>query len=63
MTEITESSVTQDSQSTESPANINTNFINYPKDAEIVNGRWAMLGLLALFGAYTITGQIIPGIF
>tara|TARA_Y100001968_G_scaffold133313_1_gene121592 strand:- start:8 stop:109 length:102 start_codon:yes stop_codon:yes gene_type:complete len=32
-------------------------------DAEKVNGRWAMIGIIALFGAYTTTGQIIPGIF
>ena len=63
MTKITESGGTQDNKSTEPPAHINITFIDYPKDAEKVNGRWAMLGLVALFGAYTSTGQIIPGIF
>ena len=63
MTKITESGGTQDIKSTEPPAHINTTFIDYPKDAEKVNGRWAMLGLVALFGAYTSTGQMIPGIF
>ena len=63
MTKITESGGTQDIKSTEPPAHINTTFIDFPKDAEKVNGRWAMLGLVALFGAYTSTGQIIPGIF
>ena len=63
MTKITESGGTQDIKSTEPPAQINTTFIDYPKDAEKVNGRWAMLGLVALFGAYTSTGQMIPGIF
>ena len=29
--------------------------------AEKVNGRLAVLGVLALLGAYTTTGQIIPG--
>ena len=29
--------------------------------AEKINGRFAVLGLLALIGAYTTTGQIIPG--
>ena len=62
MTKITESGDTQDIESTELPAQINTTFIDYPKDAEKINGRWAMLGLVALFGAYTSTGQIIPGI-
>jgi hypothetical protein len=38
-------------------------YVGYPEDAEKVNGRWAMLGIVALFGAYATTGQIIPGIF
>ena len=29
--------------------------------AETLNGRFAMLGLLAAVGAYLTTGQIIPG--
>ena len=63
MTKITESGGTQDIKSTESPTRVDTTFIDFPKDAEKVNGRWAMLGLVALFGAYASTGQIIPGIF
>ena len=63
MTKITESDITQDIKSTESFADEDTIFIDYPKDAEKVNGRWAMLGLIALLGAYVSTGQIIPGIF
>ena len=35
----------------------------YWKYAEKVNGRWAMVGFVALLGAYITTGQIIPGIF
>ena len=31
--------------------------------AETLNGRFAMLGFIALIGAYATTGQIIPGIF
>ena len=62
MTKITESSGAQDVDSTELPSLVETTFIDYPKDAEKVNGRWAMLGLVALFGAYISTGQIIPGI-
>ena len=62
MTKSTESGGTQDIKSTESPAHVETAFFDYPKDAEKVNGRWAMLGLVALFGAYASTGQIIPGI-
>ena len=29
--------------------------------AETINGRFAMLGLVAAVGAYVTTGQIIPG--
>lgn len=31
--------------------------------AEILNGRLAMLGIVAAVGAYAVTGQIIPGLF
>ena len=29
--------------------------------AETINGRFAMIGLIAAMGAYLTTGQIIPG--
>ena len=32
-------------------------------DAEKLNGRLAMLGVISALGAYVTTGQIIPGIF
>ena len=38
-------------------------YDGYPQNAEKVNGRWAMVGLVALLVAYITTGQIIPGIF
>ena len=31
--------------------------------AEMLNGRLAMLGVIAALGAYAVTGQIIPGIW
>ena len=31
--------------------------------AEKLNGRFAMLGVVAALGAYAVTGQIIPGIW
>ena len=31
--------------------------------AEQLNGRLAMLGIVAALGSYIITGQLIPGIF
>ena len=39
------------------------NYTNYPEEAEKANGRWAMVGFVALLGAYITTGQVIPGIF
>tara|TARA_Y100001963_G_scaffold154116_1_gene242220 strand:- start:36 stop:230 length:195 start_codon:yes stop_codon:yes gene_type:complete len=33
------------------------------QSAEELNGRAAMIGFVAAFGAYITTGQIIPGIF
>ena len=63
MTKNTESGGTQEFKTYEPPAHSNTTFIDYPQDAEKVNGRWAMLGLVALIGAYVSTGQIIPGVF
>ena len=37
--------------------------IGYAVNAEKTNGRWAMIGFVALIGAYVTTGQIIPGVF
>ena len=39
------------------------NYSNFPEEAEKTNGRWAMIGIIALIGSYITTGQIIPGIF
>ena len=39
------------------------NYEGYPENAEKTNGRWAMIGFVALIGAYVTTGQIIPGVF
>ena len=41
--------------------NQEANFLFH--DAEELNGRLAMLGIIAALGAYITTGQIIPGIF
>ena len=47
----------------ESPIQMDSNYSNYPEEAEKANGRWAMIGFIALLGAYISSGQIIPGIF
>ena len=44
--------------------NINSNTQKVEKEKEIaetLNGRFAMIGLIAALGAYLTTGQIIPG--
>ena len=37
--------------------------VTHNEKAEMLNGRAAMIGIIAAFGAYAITGQIIPGIW
>ena len=37
--------------------------VTHNEKAEKLNGRVAMLGIIAALGAYAITGQIIPGIW
>ena len=38
-------------------------YKGYVQEAELANGRWAMIGFAALIGAYLTTGQVLPGIF
>ncbi len=42
--------------------NQNRNIDPQKIKAEKMNGRFALLGVIALVGAYATTGQIIPGI-
>ena len=63
MTTVTESGGRQNIYSIEPIPQADPNYQGYPLEAEKANGRWAMLGFIALLGAYTTTGQIIPGIF
>ena len=37
--------------------------VTHNETAEKLNGRLAMLGVIAAIGAYAVTGQLIPGIF
>jgi hypothetical protein len=37
--------------------------VTHNEKAEKLNGRLAMLGVIAAIGAYAVTGQLIPGIF
>ena len=40
-----------------------TYTVPHNERAELLNGRLAMLGIVAGIGAYLTTGQLIPGIF
>ena len=37
--------------------------VAHNEKAEKLNGRLAMLGVIAAIGAYALTGDLIPGIF
>ena len=65
MTVTTESGGRQNIYSTEPRPYIDesVSYEGYPQNAEKGNGRWAMIGFVALLGAYATTGQIIPGVF
>ena len=37
--------------------------VTHNEKAEKLNGRLAMLGVIAAMGAYAVTGQLIPGVW
>ena len=37
--------------------------VTHNEKAEMLNGRLAMLGVIAAMGSYAVTGQLIPGIW
>lgn len=39
------------------------NYETHNEKAEKLNGRFAMMGIIAALGAYAVTGQIIPGLW
>ena len=39
------------------------NYTPHNQRAEMLNGRLAMLGVIAALGAYAVTGQLIPGVW
>ena len=47
----------------EPPMEIIDVYETHNEKAERLNGRLAMLGVIAAIGSYAITGQLIPGIF
>ena len=66
MTVTTEDGDRQNLFAKEPPVYIDPNHdytMNHNERAEQLNGRLAMLGVIAALGAYALTGQIIPGIW
>lgn len=39
------------------------NSMGFNERNELLNGRLAMIGIVAALGAYALTGQILPGIW
>ena len=37
--------------------------VTHNEKAEMLNGRLAMMGIIAALGSYAVTGQMIPGIW
>lgn len=63
MTTTTEDGNRQNIFAKEPPIEIMEVNEEYATKAERLNGRFAMLGVMAALGAYAITGQIIPGVW
>tara|TARA_Y100001937_G_scaffold54582_1_gene75269 strand:- start:1332 stop:1523 length:192 start_codon:yes stop_codon:yes gene_type:complete len=63
MTAVTEDRGRLNLYAKEPPMTIMDVTETHNEKAEKLNGRLAMLGVLAAIGAYTITGQIIPGVW
>ena len=63
MTVTTEDGGRQNLFEKEPPMEIMDVTETHNEKAENLNGRLAMLGVMAALGAYALTGQMIPGIW
>jgi len=63
MTTVTEDRGRPNLYAKEPPMEIIDVYETHNEKAEKLNGRLAMLGVIAALGSYAITGQIIPGIW
>lgn len=63
MTAVTEDRGRLNLYAIEPPMEIMEVTETHNEKAEKLNGRLAMLGVMAALGSYAITGQIIPGIW
>ena len=63
MTTTTDERGVQNLFAKEPPMEIIDVYETHNERAERLNGRLAMLGVMAAIGAYAVTGQLIPGIW
>jgi hypothetical protein len=63
MTVTTEDGGRQNLFAKEPPMEIMDITETHNEKAEKLNGRLAMLGIMAAIGSYAVTGQLIPGIW
>jgi hypothetical protein len=63
MTAVTEDRGRLNLYAIEPPMTIMEVTETHNEKAEKLNGRVAMLGIMAALGAYAVTGQIIPGVW
>tara|TARA_R110002050_G_scaffold125830_1_gene246107 strand:- start:1942 stop:2133 length:192 start_codon:yes stop_codon:yes gene_type:complete len=63
MTTVTEDGGRTNVYATEPTMYTEEPTVPHNEKAEKLNGRLAMLGVIAALGAYALTGDIIPGIF
>ena len=63
MTVTTEDHGRQNIFAKEPQINVMEISVTHNEKAEMMNGRFAMLGVIAALGAYAVTGQIIPGLW
>ena len=64
MTTITEDGNRQNIYAKEPPMTFDEKYtVSHNEKAEQLNGRFAMMGIIAALGAYATTGQLIPGIW
>ena len=63
MTTVTEDGGRTNVYATEPEMYMEEITVTHNERAEMLNGRLAMLGVIAAIGSYVVTGQLIPGVY